>query len=442
MPWGIGDVESFNKGLSTEAKKKWVAVANNTLAACRKRNGKDCDAIAVRTANAAVKEGDHLNIKNIFRKSVKIGGEYFKADISEATFDSAEGKKEMVITLLKEGPGNRFHNNYYKAEALESLRKLIESRPKQYYNHARNIDNPERDLRDWASSIKETWIVNEAGKSVLKGKTSVYDSWLWERAKVAPEELAVSLEGKGRGHSELIEGEKYNAIYEILLTNGVNWVDYPGNAGMGVEILEEEKQLQEESEMDMKLILEGMKNLSAEERKQLASAPELKEFLVLPAEKSSTELAELKESINQMKQESAKQIKDLTESLTAIKAENATLANKAEALELKEKGSSKGKLADRLLSESKLQDIHKTETFKNILLSVKEYSKDDKVVSEEDQMKQLIADREGVCIAEVAKAENNGGSGTELSEEAKARLFCKNVLGVEIKEEAKAEGKK
>ena len=55
MPWTIADVEKHNKGLTLSQKKKWVTTSNLALAACIKKEGKDCAAQAIRIANGVVK---------------------------------------------------------------------------------------------------------------------------------------------------------------------------------------------------------------------------------------------------------------------------------------------------------------------------------------------------------------------------------------------------
>ena len=56
MPWDVGDVDKFKKGLSDKAKRQWVAIANAALASCREQGGKDCDRLAIIRANGAVEE--------------------------------------------------------------------------------------------------------------------------------------------------------------------------------------------------------------------------------------------------------------------------------------------------------------------------------------------------------------------------------------------------
>lgn len=57
MPWTTSDVESHIKGLTPEQKKRWVAVANDALRKCEDKGGANCDARAIRIANAMAQAG-------------------------------------------------------------------------------------------------------------------------------------------------------------------------------------------------------------------------------------------------------------------------------------------------------------------------------------------------------------------------------------------------
>lgn len=54
MPWTAKDADSHKKGLSPKQQRQWAAVANAALEKCEKDGGSDCDASAIRQANAAV----------------------------------------------------------------------------------------------------------------------------------------------------------------------------------------------------------------------------------------------------------------------------------------------------------------------------------------------------------------------------------------------------
>lgn len=59
MPWSPDDAERFKKGLSRSSRELWAEVANDRRERCLERGGseEECDAEAVRAANAAVERG-------------------------------------------------------------------------------------------------------------------------------------------------------------------------------------------------------------------------------------------------------------------------------------------------------------------------------------------------------------------------------------------------
>ncbi len=56
MPWTVKDVDEHKKGLTDVQKRKWVDVANSVRLSCLKsgKTEKECDALAIRTANSQV----------------------------------------------------------------------------------------------------------------------------------------------------------------------------------------------------------------------------------------------------------------------------------------------------------------------------------------------------------------------------------------------------
>lgn len=53
MPWTAKDADAHVKGLSAKQKRAWAQIANSALAQCQKEGGSNCDATAIRQANAA-----------------------------------------------------------------------------------------------------------------------------------------------------------------------------------------------------------------------------------------------------------------------------------------------------------------------------------------------------------------------------------------------------
>lgn len=56
MPWTAADAKDHVKGLSSKQATQWAAVANAALKSCQDDGKDDCDASAIRQANAAVKK--------------------------------------------------------------------------------------------------------------------------------------------------------------------------------------------------------------------------------------------------------------------------------------------------------------------------------------------------------------------------------------------------
>ena len=64
MPWGVGDVDRFKKGLTPKQKEQWVAVANSALSDCLKKGGSQstCEGRAIRMASGVVKESADVGV--------------------------------------------------------------------------------------------------------------------------------------------------------------------------------------------------------------------------------------------------------------------------------------------------------------------------------------------------------------------------------------------
>ncbi|MFW6246743.1 MAG: hypothetical protein ACOC22_01010, partial [bacterium] len=62
MPWTIKDVDKHKKDLSAKQKKKWVAVANRVLKDCQEKDGKNCDAKAIKAANSSTVKSNSLQV--------------------------------------------------------------------------------------------------------------------------------------------------------------------------------------------------------------------------------------------------------------------------------------------------------------------------------------------------------------------------------------------
>ncbi len=335
------------------------------------------------------------------------GGEgYFTAQVQltslrenfgdKPNYKPNDEKKEIVIPLLVEGWGNAVDNNYYTPKAVTEAASYLQTRRKMYLNHPK-IETDNRDLRDWAGSIQETWVETLSdGKKVAMGRVKILDNWLWERCKSVPDEIADSLIGRGKASKGIVNGRSGNIIESIEYVKSCDFVDYGGNVPFGmVYFVENDKdiiQKQEEKEMLITDITLGMLK---------ESRPEL----VMEIEKVSSV------SI----QEKDKKIVELDTKLKEVEKQNIELKNTVDQCQVKEQLSKKKETVEKALKESKLPDIAKTEIFTGILMSCEEgkiiVEGKEKVVTVEEQIKKLIEDRE-VILGQSNPVKGMGGSKT------------------------------
>jgi len=75
MPWTSADAKKHKKGLTPQQEKRWASIANSVLKACKDSGTSDCDAKAIRIANAKATGKDAIDENNLtilnFATSVK-----------------------------------------------------------------------------------------------------------------------------------------------------------------------------------------------------------------------------------------------------------------------------------------------------------------------------------------------------------------------------------
>jgi len=114
MPWSVGDVDGFKKGLTDAEKKRWTEIANSALAACLKDGGKDCEASAIKQANGVVEEAQH--------EHAALGEK-----ILEAVFDEGATFKATIQGFLRAAKAVTRHPNIPAKvkKQVDELRDLI-----------------------------------------------------------------------------------------------------------------------------------------------------------------------------------------------------------------------------------------------------------------------------------------------------------------------------
>ena len=158
-------------------------------------------------------------------------------------------KREAIIVILEEGPGNKARKCWYGPEALESGREIFRG-VQVYSDHPSNSeqqDLPERSVRDLVGRIKETWIDTNpnTGRKQLLGVLKVNDGkdfdWVASLIKESikackegfPPVAQVSIHADGDISPRMIEGEKYNYVSNIKSAVSVDIVTKGGIRNSG-----------------------------------------------------------------------------------------------------------------------------------------------------------------------------------------------------------------
>lgn len=318
------------------------------------------------------------------------GRGYFKAQVQITSLKEQfadipkhkpnDDKREIVIPLLIEGWGNAIDNNYYTQTAVSQAAVRLKEKKKMYLNHPK-AENDARDLKDWAASIQETWVETLTdGRKAAVGRVKIYDNWLWERCKIAPDEIADSLIGRGVARKGIIDGKSGNIIEGIEYVNSCDFVDYGGNVPFGMTyFIENDRQKNKDKQEAEMLITEITVEMIKESRPEIIA--EITKVVVEEKDKKVSELEA--------------KIKDIEKSSNELKAQ-------LEAIKLKEqmtlRAMQKKEVVEKCLKESKLPEVAKTDIFTGILMSVEESKKTveskEMIVTVEEQVKSLIADRE------------------------------------------------
>ena len=153
-------------------------------------------------------------------------------------------KREVEITILTEGPGNKQRKCWYGIEAIESGVAIFRG-AQVYANHpskSQMQDLPERDVKELVGRIKETWVAADpkSGKKQLKGILKVMegDQYDWALSLMHesiqaqkegfPPVAQVSIHADGDVEKRLVEGEQYNYVKNIKSAVSVDVVTKGG----------------------------------------------------------------------------------------------------------------------------------------------------------------------------------------------------------------------
>jgi hypothetical protein len=176
---------------------------------------------------------------------------------------SPDGSKVKVVLI--EAGTNEGKKRHYPDEAITEAATGFKGL-KQYINHPTKTEEkerPERDIRDWASTITESYAGKSAktGRAQAIGEVSVHDSWLRERLKdpVFRANVGLSINTGGMISQGKVNGQDMDIVEKIVFArkNGpasVDWVTEPGARGRVAGLLE--SRYEREQDMDLEKLTE------------------------------------------------------------------------------------------------------------------------------------------------------------------------------------------
>lgn len=169
-----------------------------------------------------------------------------------------EDKRQVVAVLIEAGT-NYSKRRHYPKETIKESAPLF-AKLKMYIDHptpTEDREKPERSIRDWVSTIAESWY--EDGKAM--GLIDVHDDWLWSKLKedeTFRSQIGLSINASGRRHNKVIEGQNMEVIEEIVSPKSVDWVTEPGARGRVAHLVESQAR-KEDEEMLKTVTLEQLK---------------------------------------------------------------------------------------------------------------------------------------------------------------------------------------
>ena len=222
------------------------------------------------------------------------------ARIKEGSFNPDTGEVDIVIVEAGTNPLKRRH---YPISTVREAAGIFAGM-KMYINHQterEERERPERDLRDWVSTIQES---NFDGKSAAIGRVYIHDSWLRENMKdpVFAKNVGLSINTGGKISYGKINGEEMQIVEKInpSRSNGsgsVDWVTEAGARGRVLQPIKESASNQETQIEETAMTLKEVKLAQLE-----AENPELvKQIRESAGGGDATKLAEANRVIEEFK---------------------------------------------------------------------------------------------------------------------------------------------
>jgi len=163
--------------------------------------------------------------------------ERIRINLKEAEFSETE--KKAKVTIIKQGWSKNKTNGkqrYYTKEAIgsivEALNNLPDSR-KMYSNHS----DRDRNNEEWAATVESAWEENGNARAEITFTENPNTVWLYQEAKKHPEQVGISISGRGKWKEGTVEGKPATVIMKVLEFDSADFVTRPA-AGGRVDIAE------------------------------------------------------------------------------------------------------------------------------------------------------------------------------------------------------------
>lgn len=180
--------------------------------------------------------------------------------------EAGSSKREVLLTIIKAGWGNKAHNHYYPASTLrEAGAEGKFSGVKMFVDHLtenqrRSLNGLPRSVRDLVGRIKETWWDEESQS--LKGRAKLVP-WFYDMVASDPELVEASINAAGRAKSRLVDGKQARFVESIDKAMSVDWVVVGGAGGKVDALLEAhlEERINMLEEMTVEQLVEARPDL-------------------------------------------------------------------------------------------------------------------------------------------------------------------------------------
>jgi hypothetical protein len=185
--------------------------------------------------------------------------------LMEASEEDAS-KREVILTIIKSGWGNKTHNHYYPPSALrEAADRQTFADVKMFVDHLsesqrRMLNGLPRSVRDLVGRIKETWYDDES--KTLKGRAKLVP-WFYEMVASDLELVEASINAAGRATAKVIDGKQARFVESIDKAMSVDWVVIGGAGGKVDALLEAhlEERINMLEEMTVEQLVEARPDL-------------------------------------------------------------------------------------------------------------------------------------------------------------------------------------